>query len=102
MTGSDRPDLDTGGGDHLGQLDEVGEASVQPVGVVGDDHVDLAPADEIEQTLVLGAARTEVGAQVVVDEHLVDAPALEVGQVPACDDLPANTGRLADLDEIRA
>jgi hypothetical protein len=65
--------------------------------VVGDDHVDLASTDEVQQTLVLGAAGTGVGAQVVVDEHLVDAPALEVGQVAAGIDLSADTGRFADL-----
>jgi hypothetical protein len=42
MSGSDRPDLDADGGDELGQLDEAGEPSIEPVEVVGDDHVDLA------------------------------------------------------------
>jgi hypothetical protein len=97
VTGGDGPDLDAGGGDHLRQLDQVGEAPVQPVGVVGDDHVDLTSAHEVEQALALGAARSGVGAQVVVDEHFVDAPALQLGQLAAGIDLPADTGRLADL-----
>jgi hypothetical protein len=97
VTRSDSPDLDPGGCDDLRQLHQVGESPVQPIGVVGDDHVDLTPADEVEQTTVLGTAGTAVGAQVVVDEHFVDAPALQLGELAAGVDLAANTGRLADL-----
>ncbi len=51
----------------------VGAAAGDAVGVAGDDHVDLAPADEVEQVIAFGAARTAVGAQVVVDQHLCSA-----------------------------
>lgn len=88
VAGSDCSDLDAGRGDHLGQLDQVGEPAVQPVGVVGDDHVDLTSAHEIEQALVLGSAGTGVGAQ---------GPALQNGQLAARIDLSPDSGSLADL-----
>jgi hypothetical protein len=44
---------------------------------LGDDHIDLVSSNEIEELLVLGTMSAGVGAQIVVDQHVLHIPTFQ-------------------------
>jgi len=81
--GLDRPNLDPVPLRYLEEPNEVFHPSVQPIGVVRHDGVDLALFDHRQQLLERWPHSPGVGADVVVHEHRCGLPAFAVAQFAA-------------------